>query len=95
MVFLPKGKTASGAQQYRMQALQADAGAPQDWSQLLIDGDTWVYLWDSKEAGETTHWRNTNRFTGRDQIHFQVQSSADGSTWKTQLEGDEKRLGTP
>lgn len=95
VVFLPKGKTASGAQQYRMQALQPDASAPQDWSQLVIDGNTWVYSWDNKEAGKTTHWRNTNRFTGRDQIHFELQSSEDGSTWKTQLEGNEKRLITP
>ncbi len=43
VVFLPKGKAASGAQQYRMQALQPDASAPQDWSQLVIEGDTWVY----------------------------------------------------
>ena len=46
MVFLPAGKATSGAQEYRMQALQPDASAPQDWSQLVIDGDTWLYSWD-------------------------------------------------
>ncbi len=94
VVFLPTGKTTSGAQEYRMQALQPDASAPQDWSQLVIDGDTWLYSWDSKEAGKTTHWRNTNHFTGKDQIHFELQSSEDGSTWKTQLAGEEKRVST-
>jgi hypothetical protein len=94
VVFLPAGKTTSGAQEYRMQALQPDASAPQDWSQLVIDGDTWLYSWDSKEAGKTTHWRNTNHFTGKDQIHFELQSSEDGRPWKTQLAGEEKRVST-
>jgi hypothetical protein len=42
-------------QQYRTQALQPDASALRDWSQLVIDGDTWVYSWDNKDAGKATH----------------------------------------
>jgi hypothetical protein len=95
VVFLPTVKTASGAQEYRLQVLQLEASAPQDWSQLVIDGGTWVYSWDNKEAGKTTHWRNTNHFTGKDRIHFELQNSEDGNTWKTQLADDEKRLSTP
>jgi hypothetical protein len=51
VVFLPKGKTASGAQQYRMQALQPDASAPQDWSQLVIDGDPGSICGTTKKRG--------------------------------------------
>src|SRR5271165_4185069 len=95
VVFLPVGKTTAGALEYRLQALQPDASDPQAWTHLVIDGETWLYTWDQKEAGKTTHWRNTNHFTGKDQIRFELQSSEDGTTWKTQLAGEEKRLTTP
>jgi hypothetical protein len=32
---------------------------------------------------------------GKDQIRFELQSSEDGTTWKTQLAGEERRLTTP
>lgn len=92
VVFLPVGKTTAGALDYRIQALQPDASDPQGWSHLLIDGDTWLYSWDQREAGKTTHWRNTNHFTGKDQIRFELQSSEDGATWRTTLSGEEQRV---
>jgi hypothetical protein len=95
VVFLPVGKTPAGALEYRIQALQPDASDPQGWTHLVIDGQTWLYTWDQKEPGKTTHWRNTNHFTGKDQIRFELQSSEDGTTWKTQLAGEERRLTTP
>lgn len=91
IVFLPVGPTASGTQEYRTQTLMADGSKAGEWGHMEIDGDTWTYTWDSVEAKKTTHWRNTNHFTGRDKIHFEVQSSEDGATWETQIAGDEER----
>lgn len=91
IVFLPKGKTASGAQEYRTQALLPDASKAGEWGRLVIDGDTWVYTWESNDASKLVHWRNTNHFTGTDRIHFELQNSEDGTAWKTQMSGDEAR----
>lgn len=92
VVFLPTGKTNSGAQEYRMQALRADASAAGEWSHLVIDGETWNYSWEQTEAGKVVHWRNINRFSGKDRIQFDLQNSDDGTNWKTQLSGEEQRI---
>ncbi len=91
MVFLPTGKDAAGVQEYRTQALISDASAAGEWGHLSIDGDTWVYTWETGPAGKKVQWRNTNNFTGKDKIHFEVQNSEDGATWRTQVAGDEVR----
>jgi hypothetical protein len=91
VVFVPVGKTASGAQEYRTQGLTADASQVGEWGKLVIDGDTWVYTWQSGDAKNPVKWRNTNGFTGTDKIHFEVQNSEDGVVWKTQAAGDEER----
>jgi hypothetical protein len=91
IVFLPKGKTASGALEYRTQVLLPDASKAGEWSSLVIDGDTWVYKSETGDAKKPKHLRTTNRFTGKDKIHFEVENSEDGTTWKTQITGDETR----
>ncbi len=91
VVFLPQGKTASGAQEYRTQSLLADASKAGDWGRLVIDGDTWVYSWEGGDEKRPLHWRNTNHFTGKDKNHFEVQNSEDGTVWKAQMAGDEER----
>ena len=91
VVFLPVGKTATGAQEYRNQALLADGSKAGEWGRLVIDGDTWVYSWEGGDEKKPLHWRNVNHFTGTDKIHFEVQNSEDGTTWKTQMSGDEER----
>ena len=90
VVFLPVGKTSKGAQEYRTQGLMADASAAGEWGHLVIDGDTWIYTWDNSDAKKTVHWRNTNHFSGKEKIHFEVQNSEDGTNWKTQMAGDEE-----
>ena len=91
VVFLPVGKNASGAQEYRTQGLLADGSKAGEWGKLVIDGDTWVYSWEGGEEKKPVHYRNVNHFTGKDKIHFEVQNSEDGTTWKTQMSGDEQR----
>ena len=91
VVFLPIEKMTDGAQEYRTQALLADASKAGEWGHLVIDGDTWVYSWEGGDEKKPLHWKNTNHFTGRNKIHFEVQNSEDGSTWKTTMAGDEQR----
>jgi hypothetical protein len=92
VVFLPVARTATGGEEYRTQALGADASPAGEWGKLTIDGDRWVYSWESKDGEKNIHWRNINMFTGTDKIHFEVQRSDDGSTWKMQKSGDEQRV---
>ncbi len=91
-VFLPVAKMASGGEEYKINALSADASAPGDWNKLTIDADRWVYSWESTDGGKQVFWRNVNQFSGTDKIHFEIQRSDDGATWKTVKGGDEVRL---
>ncbi len=91
IIFLPTGIDSSGAEQYRTQPLLASGAPGGDWGNLTISGDNWTYTWDSEEAKKIVHWRVKNHFTGKDRIHFEVQSSEDGTTWKLQSAGDEER----
>jgi hypothetical protein len=92
VVFLPLRKAAGGGQEYRTEALSADADAPGDWSTLTIDDGHWVYAWKRVSEGKTTYWRTINVFTGPDAIHFEVQRSDDGQAWTTRDSGDERRI---
>jgi hypothetical protein len=92
VVFLPFAKMASGGEEYRTQALLPDASPAGDWSKLTIEGDKWVYFWESTEAGKKTYWKNVNTFSGTDKIHFEIQNSDAGTTWKKQKSGDEQRV---
>jgi hypothetical protein len=91
VVFLPVAKTATGGEEYRTQALGADASPAGEWGKLTIEGDRWVYSWENKDGEKKMYWRNVNTFTGIDKIHFEVERSDDGTTWKTQKSGDEQR----
>lgn len=91
VVFLPKAKTASGGEEYRTQGLLADASPAGDWSKLTIEGDRWVYTWESTDSGKKVFWRNINIFSGTDKIHFEITRSDDGTDWKLQKSGEEQR----
>jgi hypothetical protein len=91
VVFLPIAKTPSGGEEYRTQALTADANPAGDWGKLTIEGDRWIYSWESTDGGKKSYWRNINTFSGKDKIHFEIQRSEDGTTWKMQKSGDEQR----
>ena len=92
VVFLPMAKTKTGGEEYRTHVLTPDAKPSGDWHDLTIEGDKWFYTWDSTETGKKVFWRNVNTFSGPDKIHFEIQSSADGTTWETQKQGDEQRI---
>jgi hypothetical protein len=92
VVFLPVARTATGGEEYRTEALGADASPAGEWGKLTIEGDQWVYSWENQDGEKKMFWRNVNTFSGTDRIHFEVQRSADGSTWKMQKSGDEQRV---
>jgi hypothetical protein len=91
VVFLPVGKTAAGYE-YHTKALVTDSAPEGDWGKLTIEGQRWVYSWESTYEGKKTLWRNVNTFTGTDQIHFEIARSDDGQNWKTIKSGDEHRV---
>ena len=91
VIFQPTAKLPSGGEEYRSTAVTPESGAPGGWNGLTIEGDRWVYTWDDTEFGKKTLYRNINTFSGPDKIHFEIQNSDDGKTWKKQKEGDETR----
>lgn len=91
VVFLPLSKNPKGRQEYRTQALLADASKAGEWGRLVIDGNTWTYSWVGGDEKKPMQFRNINHFTGRNAIHFEVQNSENGTTWQTQMAGDEDR----
>lgn len=91
-VFLPIAKTVSGGEEYKINGLLADASPPGAWNKLTIDADRWVYSWEDTDSGKKVSWRNVNQFSGTDRIHFEIQRSDDGATWKTVKGGDEVRV---
>lgn len=58
---------------------------------LQISGDQWTYssTWD--QGGKTIYYRTTNKFTGKDKIHFEQAESDDGKDYKVTGTGDELR----
>lgn len=90
LLFVPVKESPSGGQEYRNRAVTAAAGG--DWGSLLIEGDHWIYSWSGTADGKANYGRVVNVFNGRDHIHFDVQSSTDGTTWKTDQSGDERRV---
>jgi hypothetical protein len=92
VVFLPYAKTPSGGEDYHTQVLMPDAKPAGEWNKLTIEGDRWLYTWESTETEKKVFWRNVNTFSGADHIHFEIQSSSDGSNWETTQQGDEHRV---
>lgn len=91
VVFLPLSKSPKGGQAYRTQALLADASKAGEWGRLVIDGNTWTYSWVGGDEKKPMQFRNINHFTSRNAMHFEVQNSENGTTWQTQMAGDEDR----
>jgi hypothetical protein len=92
VVFLPVAKLASGGEEYRTQGLAADASPAGEWGKLTIEGERWIYSWESRDNDKKVYWRNVNTFSGPDKIHYEIQKSDDGASWKVQKGGDEHRV---
>jgi hypothetical protein len=91
-VFLPVAKLPSGGEEYKTLNLPADGSSSGGWGKVTIENEKWTYFWDTGEGARTVQWRNINQFSGTDKIHFEIQSSEDGTTWKIVKAGDEVRV---
>ena len=91
VIFQPTAKLPTGGEEYRSTTVTPESGPSGSWNGLTIEGDRWVYTWDDTESGKKTFYRNINTFSGPDKIHFEIQHSDDGKTWKKQKDGDETR----
>ena len=76
---------------YYSQAILPDGHAT-GRGDLQITGNRWVYSSKDVEGPKTTYYRTINVFTGKDRIHFDSQTSLDGTQWKTTQSGDEQRM---
>ena len=82
VIFLPVATLASGGEEYRNMGLPADASSSGGWGKVTIKGDNWTYFWETGAGEKKVQWRNADQFSGTDKIHFEIQSSEDGTTWK-------------
>jgi hypothetical protein len=89
IVFLPIGSTGPTNEKYKTAFLNADATPSGGWNDLTIDSDRWVYSWEDADGNAKVYWRNINTFSGASHIHYEIQRSDDGITWKTVKRGDE------
>ena len=80
------------ARSYRSWPITAGADTVAS-GQLIIDGDTWTFPWQTTEKGRTTRFRVVNVF-GKDlqSIVFRQEFSADGVHWQAMADGVEKKL---
>jgi hypothetical protein len=91
VIFQPTAKLPTGGEEYRSTAVTPESGPSGGWNGLTIEGDRWLYTWDDTVVGKKMFYRNINTFSGPDKIHFEIQNSDDGKTWKKQKDGDETR----
>jgi hypothetical protein len=87
IVFVP----AETPKHYYTQGVLSD-GRATGRAALEIDGDHWTYQSQEQEGGNTTYYRTTNLFSGRDHIHFEQLQSSDGAHWNVTSTGEEARM---
>ena len=86
IVFIPAGKKGH----YYTQSVRPE-GFASGRGELEIDGDRWTYMSRSLEDGKSKYYRTTNKFTGKDSIHYESSESTDSTHWTVTGSGDEVR----
>ena len=91
VVFRPESATATGWSYSTRVLLRSgdDTGA---WGPLTIAGDTWIFGPGAAAGTPAARERTLNRIVDRNHIHFETQSSLDGTHWTPRSSGDEVRL---
>ncbi len=59
-----------------------------------VDGNNWVYTSDSKMGGKTYHGRYSMDTSSPGSYTFKYESSEDGQTWSTMMEGKATKAGS-
>jgi hypothetical protein len=89
IVFSPAGEAGKWKTQF-VAPSGASGSQPGD---LSIEDQIWTFTTrEETSGGGALYTRVINRFNGPDLIHFEKAQSTDGSTWTTQMEGDEVRI---
>ncbi|MBS0194304.1 MAG: hypothetical protein JSR34_08650 [Proteobacteria bacterium] len=60
--------------------------------QLLVEGNTFTFPWQSTQDGKTTRFRVVNVFTDANHIAFRQEYSTDGVHWNTMATGSDTRV---
>lgn len=88
VTFLPEGAPGH----YYTSPLSAEARAV-GRGDLTVSGGHWEYSSKDTDGSVTTYYRTTNEVSADgNTIHFAVQTSTDGKTWKTTFGGMETRI---
>lgn len=66
-------------------------GAEPGSGKLLIDGDRWIFPWQTGQGPNTTYFRVVNIFTGPDKIEFRQEYSTDQVQWTLTGQGNETK----
>lgn len=75
---------------YTSYLIPADGSAASSGT-LEIQGDTWMYPWQSTEDGHTTYYRVVNVFKSPKLIEYRREFSADKVNWVVMSRGSEIR----
>ena len=91
LMFIPK---ANDAGHYYTQNVNLQ-GRASGVGDLEITGDRWIYSsrWD-QGGGQSTYYRTTNVFSGKNHIHYEQAESSNGRDWNLTNSGDEVRVST-
>ena len=60
--------------------------------QLILEGNTWTFPWQTGEGDKTTFFRVVNVFLSADRIDFRQEFSTDGVHWTAMAHGTETRV---
>ena len=58
-----------------------------------VNGDTWIWLSETRTGSQTIKGRLTQRMLSATAYNFKFETSADGVTWSTVLEGSDTKKG--
>lgn len=75
---------------YTSYLVPADGNAPSS-GHLEIQGDTWIYPWESTEDGKTVYYRVVNVFKSPRLIEYRREFSTDKVNWVVMARGNEVR----
>lgn len=67
-------------------------GGANGTGKIVIDGDTWIFPWQTEENGKVTYFRVVNRFTSPTHIEFRQEYSTDKEHWTQTMKGTEERV---
>ncbi len=78
--------------EYTSYQIPPGGGSPGS-GKLLIEGNRWIFPWQTGEGTNTTWFRVVNTWDGEDRIEFRQEYSTDQVHWTLMGKGETKRSG--